>query len=304
LDTSSGTAGLSTSGEPSEVGQSEKVDDSSRALSDTREPLDSANVGLETSMSEALPTSTGARSDTEGAANGSPVFHIFMLMGQSNMAGVATAEANDKTTDERIMVLGGCNQPAGQWNLAKPPLSDCPGEKGWNLSDSVDPGTWFAKTLVAKLPAGDSIGLVGTAESGESIDTFISGGSHHQMILNKIAKAKTAPNAHFAGIIFHQGESDSGQGTWPDRVVQLYEEVKTAWGVDYDVPFILGELPAGGCCSGHNSLVHQAADKLPMGFWITQDGTAVLDEYHFDHRSVVLMGERYGETMIDALGWR
>ncbi|MFN2165539.1 MAG: sialate O-acetylesterase, partial [Anaerolineae bacterium] len=147
------------------------------------------------------------------------MFHIFMLMGQSNMAGVADKEPSDETTDDRILVLGGCNQPAGQWNLAKPPLNDCPGEKGWNLSTSVGPGTWFAKTIVEKLPAGDSIGLVGTAESGESITTFIAGGTHHQMILNKIEQAKQAENGRFAGIIFHQGESDYNQGSWPDQVV-------------------------------------------------------------------------------------
>jgi hypothetical protein len=257
----------------------------------------------------------GASAGTGGLANAGsggvggngpgsgPVFHIFMLMGQSNMAGVAPREASDGNTDERLKVLGGCNQPAGQWNTAKPPLSDCPGEKGWNLSTTVDPGIWFGKTLLAKLPAGDSIGLVGTAESGESINTFISGGSHHQMILNKIAKAKTAENARFAGIIFHQGESDSGQSSWPGKVVQLYNEVKTAFGVSYDVPFILGELPQDGCCGGHNTLVRQAADQLPMGYWVSQDGTNVMDEYHFDHASVVLMGQRYGETMIEALNW-
>jgi hypothetical protein len=226
-----------------------------------------------------------------------------MLMGQSNMAGVAKSVASDRNTDERLKVLGGCNQPAGQWNIATPPLSDCPGEKGWNLSDTVDPGIWFAKTLLQKLPAGHTIGLVGTAESGESINTFISGGSHHQMILNKIAKAKTAPNGRFAGVIFHQGESDNGNDSWPDKVVQLYSEVKAAFGVDYDVPFILGELPQGGCCGGHNRLVHEAADKLPMGFWVSQEDTAVMDEYHFDHASVVLMGQRYGERMIEALKW-
>ncbi len=224
-------------------------------------------------------------------------------MGQSNMAGVAMAQASDKTTDERIKVLGGCNQPAGQWNLAKPPLSDCPGESGINLSTSVDPGTWFAKTIVERLPEGDSIGLVGTAESGESINTFISGGSHHQMILNKIALAKTAPNAHFSGVIFHQGESDNTNPDWPGKVLQLYNEVKAAWGIDYDVPFILGELPAGGCCSAHNTRVHEAAELLPIGAWVSQEGTAVMDQYHFDHASVVLMGQRYGEKMIEELGW-
>jgi len=245
----------------------------------------------------------GASAGTGSTGASDAVFHIFMLMGQSNMAGVAKAEAGDKNTDERLKVLGGCNQPPNQWNVANPPLNDCPGEKGWNLSDSVDPGIWFGKTLLTKLPAGHTIGLVGTAESGESINTFISGGTHHQMILNKIAKAKTAENAHFSGVIFHQGESDSGQSSWPGKVVQLYNEVKEAFGVDYDVPFILGELPAGGCCSGHNTLVHQAADELPMGYWVSQEGTKVLDEYHFDHASVILMGQRYGETMIEALGW-
>jgi hypothetical protein len=248
-------------------------------------------------------TAGAGGSGTGGASPNDPVFHIFMLMGQSNMAGVAKHEPSDQNTDERLKVLGGCNQPAGQWNVAKPPLSDCPGEKGWNLSDTVDPGIWFGKTLLTKLPAGATIGLVGTAESGESINTFISGGSHHAMILSKIAKAKTAENARFSGIIFHQGESDNGNSSWPGKVVQLYNEVKAAFGVDYEVPFILGELPAGGCCSGHNNLIHQAADQLPMGYWVSQEGTNVMDEYHFDHDSVVLMGTRYGETMIEALGW-
>ena len=240
---------------------------------------------------------------TGGSGTGSPTFHIFLLMGQSNMAGVAKFQDSDKNSDDRLKVLGGCNQTAGQWNTANPPLNDCPGEKGWNLSDAVGPGMWFAKTLLEKLPAGDTIGLVGTAESGESINTFVSGGSHHQMILSKIALAKTAPNARFAGVIFHQGESDSGQASWPGKVVQLYDEVKAAWGVDYDVPFILGELPSGGCCGGHNSLVHQAADQLPLGDWVSQQGTNVMDEYHFDHASVVLMGTRYGEAMLEALAW-
>jgi hypothetical protein len=238
-----------------------------------------------------------------GSGGGGPVFHIFMLMGQSNMAGVARAEESDRNSDPRLRVWGGCNQPDGQWNTANPPLSDCPGESGINLSTSVDPGIWFAKTLLTKLPAGHTIGLVGTAESGESINTFISGGSHHQMILDKIAGVKGAENGRFAGIIFHQGESDNMSPEWPAKVVQLYDEVKAAFGVSYEVPFILGELPAGGCCSGHNVRVHEAAELLPMGSWVSQEGTDVMDAYHFDHDSVVTMGKRYGEKMIEELGW-
>lgn len=256
-------------------------------------------------------TGGGGGAGTGGAGTGgtggssSGVFHVFMLMGQSNMAGVAPREASDANTDQRMKIWGGCNMPQRQWNtVTNPPLNDCPGEKGWNLNNTVDPGIWFAKTLLPRLPAGDTIGMIGTAESGESINTFITNGSHHAMILRKISEVKAAsPPARFAGIIFHQGESDSGQSTWPGKVVQLYNEVKAAWGVNFDVPFILGELPAGGCCSGHNTRVHEAAELLPDGHWVSQEGTRVMDQYHFDHASVVLMGQRYGESMIDALGW-
>jgi Carbohydrate esterase, sialic acid-specific acetylesterase len=248
--------------------------------------------------------SVGGAQGSGGGSNGEGTLHVFMLMGQSNMAGVADKQASDSNTDERMKVFGGCKYTAGQWNtVVQPPLNECPGEKGWNLDTAVDPGIWFAKTMLPKLPAGDTIGLVGTAESGEKIETFITGGSHHQMILNKIAGAKATPNARFAGIIFHQGESNNTEASWPGKVVQLYNEVKAAWGVQEDVPMVLGELPAGGCCSAHNTRVHEAADQLPQGYWISQQGTNVMDEYHFDHASVVLMGTRYGETMIEALGW-
>ena len=238
-----------------------------------------------------------------GASSNESVFHIFMLMGQFNMAGVAMSEPSDMNTDQRLKVWGGCNQPAGQWNLANPPLSDCPGGSGINLSTSVDPGIWFAKTLLKKLPAGHTVGLIGTAESGEKIETFITGGKHHAAIMKKIADVKTAANARFAGVIFHQGESNNTQGSWPGLVVQLYEEVKEAFGVDYEVPFILGELPAGGCCSAHNPRVHEAAMQLPLGAYVSQEGTDVMDQYHFDHDSVVLMGTRYGDKMIEMLNW-
>lgn len=248
-------------------------------------------------------STSGGGSSGAGGSSGEPVLHIFMLMGQSNMAGVAPSQASDKNTDERLKVWGGCNQKAGQWNLANPPLSDCPGGSGINLSTSVDPGIWFGKTLLKKLRTGDTIGLIGTAESGEKIETFITGGKHHNAIMTKIAAVKTQKNVRFEGVIFHQGESNNTQGTWPAQVKQLYTEVKQAFGVSYDVPFILGELPAGGCCSAHNTRVHEAAMQLPMGAYITQDGTKVMDQYHFDHASVVLMGTRYGDKMIEMLKW-
>ena len=234
----------------------------------------------------------------EGTGDTEPVFHIFLMMGQSNMVGVAGLQESDRNTDERLQVLGGCNKPPMQWNLADPPLHDC-------YMNPVGPGDWFGKVMLEKLPEGHTIGLVPTAVSGESINTFISGGKHHQDILDKIEFAKNTPNARFEGIIFHQGETDTNQDWWVSRVVQLYDEVMAAMGIVYDIPFIAGELPAdpGNCCASHNPRVHELPAALPMGYVVSQEGTKRFDQYHFDHDSVVLMGKRYGETMLEALGW-
>ena len=70
------------------------------------------------------------------------------------MAGVAKRQPSDNNSDDRFKVFGGCNYKAGEWStVVTPPLNECPGEKGWNLSDTVDPGMWFGKTLLPKIPA-------------------------------------------------------------------------------------------------------------------------------------------------------
>ena len=57
-----------------------------------------------------------------------------------------------------------------------------------------------------------------TAVSGQWIETFLQGGIHHQNILDKIQIAAGVENARFSGIIFHQGESNNGDVSWPGKV--------------------------------------------------------------------------------------
>ncbi|MGK3961835.1 sialate O-acetylesterase [Sorangium sp. So ce118] len=55
------------------------------------------------------------------------MFHVFLLLGQSNMAGYPEASNADKTENPRIEVLGfddcaGTGRVEGQWGIAAPPL--------------------------------------------------------------------------------------------------------------------------------------------------------------------------------------
>ena len=45
-------------------------------------------------------------------------FHLFLLVGQSNMAGRGVVDAQDKTPDPRILMLN----KAGEWASAVDPL--------------------------------------------------------------------------------------------------------------------------------------------------------------------------------------
>ena len=54
-----------------------------------------------------------------------PTFHIFLLMGQSNMVGSDIITAADRVTDERVSVLGyetcpSSNRVSNQWAVASP----------------------------------------------------------------------------------------------------------------------------------------------------------------------------------------
>ena len=232
------------------------------------------------------------------------LFHIFLLMGQSNMVGSDIITRADRTTDERVSVLGyetcpDTDRVSNQWDIASPPLHTC--------STGIGPGDYFAKTLVEALPDGHTMGLVPTAVSGQWIETFLQGGIHHQNILDKIRIAAGADNARFSGIIFHQGEANNGDVTWPGKVQQLYTQVKAAMGIDYDIPFIAGEMLYGGNCEGHNALVRQVPDLGDNFDYVSAEGLVMApgDEWlvHFDHGSQVTLGQRYGEKMRVALGW-
>ena len=106
-------------------------------------------------------------------------------------------------------------------------------------------------------------------------------------------------------MIFHQGETDTNQMTWPNRVKTVVDRLRSDLGIG-EVPFVAGELLIGGCCQSHNTLVNQlptiitnASVARANGFTpVPNDGFGNL---HFDLTSQREFGRRYGQLMLDAL---
>ena len=65
------------------------------------------------------------------------------------------------------------------------------------------------------LPAEDTIGVVPCAISGERIETFMKvGGAKYAWIVQRAKLAQQAGGL-IEGILFHQGESNNGDPSWP-----------------------------------------------------------------------------------------
>jgi hypothetical protein len=225
------------------------------------------------------------------------------------MAGTPRPSAEDRKGDPRIKVLAyddceNLNRTYNEWYTAAPPLHNC--------GAGLGPGDYFAKTLLQSLPDGYTIGLVPCAVNGAPIELFRKGvrrtgwrlppddhwETGYEWIVSRATEAQKA--GVIRGILFHQGESDSGQEAWVGQVKTLVRDLRADLGTG-DVPFLAGELYYDGCCASHNQLVHELASQVPNGFAISSSGLGGTDQYHFDLAGQRELGKRYGTTMQQAL---
>lgn len=248
-----------------------------------------------------------------------PNFHIYLLLGQSNMQGTATIQAQDRgINNPRVRTLqseNGCsgqNWTYGQWRVAEPPQVRC------NQEGGLGPGDTFGHTMAANTDDNITIGLVGGAYGGAKIEYFLpncggnctppyggisgapdNGTGGYKWVLDLAKKAQE--EGVIKGIIFHQGESNSGQQNWPSLVNQYITALRTDLGISAaDLPFIAGELPYTGCCSGHNTLVRQIPNAVQNGHYVTAEGglNDKGDGLHWNSAAVREMGRRYAAKML------
>lgn len=250
-----------------------------------------------------------------------PNFFIFLTFGQSNMEGVPQPQQQDRVENPRVKVMAYDNcanlgRTYNEWYTASPPLHSCGG--------GVGPGDYFGKTLAAALPEEITIGIVPNAIAGVDIDYFRKGvrsarrnefrippdnqrDSAYDMIIERGRLAQQV--GVIKGIIFHQGESDSGspnRDQWVGKLQQILSDIRTDLNIG-NVPFLVGELlynASGGCCGNSiNPLIANLPNQIPNTFAVSAGGLANIDAFHFDLPGQRTLGARYGEIMLDALGF-
>jgi hypothetical protein len=221
------------------------------------------------------------------------------------MAGYAKAVAADKKDNPRIRVIGfddcaDTGRKKDQWANATPPLHEC-----WN--GAIGPGDSFSQAMLEKVPATDSILLVPCALSGKSINDMKKGTTNYTWFISR-AKSAVQLGGVIEGFIFHQGESDCGQSTWPNAVKQFVTDLRTDLGLTNNPPFLAGELPRASACTNHNPLVNQLPGLITNGYVVSSENIA-LDpadtqyKMHFGHDGSIEIGKRFATKMTEALKW-
>jgi hypothetical protein len=215
---------------------------------------------------------------------------LFLLIGQSNMAGRGVVEPQDSETNPRIFML----TKDLQWTLAKDPLHfDKPTIAGVGL------GSEFARVL-AKADPQAKIGLIPAAFGGTTIAQWKPGGA---LYTDAVARAREAmKSGGLAGILWHQGEGDSA----PDKVAvyadqfsamiaQLRKDLDGA-----NVPVLIGELGRyEPKYQSFNEALPAAAAKIPNSAIISSaDLVAKSDKVHFDSPSLRKFGARFAEAFL------
>ncbi len=226
-------------------------------------------------------------------------FHLFLLVGQSNMAGRGVVEAQDKTPHPRLLMLS----KEGQWVPAVDPLHfDKP-------SVGVGLGKTFAQ-IIAEANPGVTIGLIPCAVGGSPIDTWSPG------VLDPATKTHpwddmakrfsiALPSGTLKAILWHQGESDSKPELAPayeaklhDLITRFRQEVKAP-----QIPFIAGQMGKfeGVPWTPEAVTVDQAHQQLPgkvphTAFVSAEGLTHKGDRIHFDSASFRELGKRYAEA--------
>ena len=212
--------------------------------------------------------------------------HIYLLIGQSNMAGRAPFTEKEAGVIERAYLLNSDNQ----WEGAKNPLNRYSTiRKGLGMQ-KMNPGYSFSKAML-KLYGEVSVGLVVNAKGGSSIKQWAKGTKFYN---DAVKRTKAAmETGELKGILWHQGESDSKDAQYLEKLSALVQNLREDLGIP-KLPFVAGQV-------NNVPLVNDQIAKLPgtveATSFIRSEGLKAMDRWHFDAASVKLMGQRYAAEM-------
>lgn len=228
-------------------------------------------------------------------------FHLFLLAGQSNMAGRGKMEPQDVESHPRLLTFS----KDGRWVPAVAPLHfDKPKIVGVGL------GRTFGLQVAEKVDSNIVIGLIPCAVGGSPIASWQPGGFHEQTKSHPyddaIERAKSAiKTGSLKAILWHQGESDSKpqeSEVYEKNLHELIARLRDELGAP-QLPFIAGQMgqfserPWSDAKKRVDSIHQALPTKIAFTRFVNSDGLKHNgDRIHFDAASYRELGKRYAKA--------
>jgi len=221
-------------------------------------------------------------------------FHLYLLIGQSNMAGRGVLETPLPAAPSRVLKL----DKDSQWVPAVEPLHfDKPQIVGAGL------GLTFAEAMAEANPD-VTIGLIPCAVGGTPLSRWQKGGDLYQEAVERTTQAMKVGT--LKGILWHQGEQDSLDlnltESYADRLAEMVQDFRSELDTP-TVPFLAGELGEflTGSFQGKpaypqriNEQIHLAQKRVPYFSVVSSSGlSSKKDQVHFDTPALREFGKRY-----------
>ncbi|MCM5663897.1 sialate O-acetylesterase [Galbibacter mesophilus] len=241
-------------------------------------------------------------SETKESISEKENFWVFVMAGQSNMAGRGEIEALDTIINSNIWVLNDKNS----WEKAKEPLHYYePKKKG------LDIGISFANKLQKLVGDSISIGLVPCAVGGSSVEQWVGDSIHKQVKLfsNYKSKVKIAQQkGTLKAILWHQGESNAneeGVKDYKENVQKLFSKMRNV-GENDTLPIIMGEI--GSFLSEKRFQKYPDSINHLLAEINRQDENTELvetnelphkgDSLHFNSEALRILGKKYANAYV------
>ena len=255
-----------------------------------------------------------------------PNFYIFLCFGQSNMEGAARPEAEDlKSPGPRFLLMPAVDdaqrgRTMGKWCEAAAPL--CRPNTG------LTPADWFGRTLIETLPDHIRVGVIHVAIGGIRIEGFMPdqigeyvktapgwmkgmleayGNNPYERLVTLAKRAQQ--DGVIKGVLMHQGESNTGDPEWAQKVQSVYDHLLGDLQLKpEEVPLLAGEVVQAngeGQCVAMNKQIDELPKTLHTAHVVSSTGCSNgPDKLHFDAAGYRELGRRYGEKMLELMGYQ
>ena len=237
--------------------------------------------------------------------SGSNEYDVFLLIGQSNMAGRGYMTDKDKEViDKNVFILN----DKGEIVPATNPLNQYSSiRKGMSIQ-RINPGFSFSKKIAKK--TGRKILLVVNARGGTTLSQWAKGEGGEGYYEEAVRRTRQAMQyGTLKAVLWHQGCGDSRKtDVYLDKLAVFVENLRTDLGVD--VPFIAGELGQWRPnVAAFNEMIHSISEYIPNSDWISSDGGMPIaspdpagkpnmKDPHFDRKSQIIIGKRYADKVL------